>query len=62
MKTDGVVDYSMHYQELKHMIKNLYDLLNDREFDKADELSLRMIAETKLLNNSIRSIQASQKW
>lgn len=61
MKTE-VVDYSIHYQELKHMTKELYELLNKREFDKADDLSLRMIAEAKLLNNAIRSVQASQKW
>ena len=61
MKTE-VVDYSMHYLELKHMTKELYELLSKREFDKADELSLRMIAEAKLLNNAIRYVQASQIW
>ncbi len=62
VKISNVVDYSTHYQAVKHMTKDLYELLNNRQFDKADELSLQMLAEVKLLNNAIRSTQVACKW
>ena len=48
------VDYAPHYLESKRLLGELYILLNDREMKDAHEVSMKLLAEVRLLNTAIK--------
>jgi hypothetical protein len=52
-----VVDYALHVEELKNLIKTFHKQANEHKFKEAEETALRLLVEAKLLINSVRSAQ-----
>lgn len=48
------VDYAPHYLRAKELLGETYRLLNEKRITEAEELSIQLIAETKLMYNAIR--------
>lgn len=48
------LDYAPHYLRAKELLRSLYELLNDREMEKAEQISLQLLAEAKLLHNAVK--------
>lgn len=49
------VDYASHYLRARVLLGEMYKLLNERRFIEAEELSVQLLAEAKLLQNAIRT-------
>ncbi len=49
------VDYAPHYLRAKSLLRDIYEHLNDRDLDRAEELSFHLIAEVKLLSNAVKA-------
>lgn len=54
MKVVKVLDFAPHTDEIKRLVRDVYDSANDREFKNAEEAALKLVAEAKLLLNAIR--------
>lgn len=52
-----IVDYALHVEELKNLIRAVHEQANERKFEEAEETALRLLVEAKLLINSVRSAQ-----
>ena len=54
MEIAKVVDYASHIEELKRLIRDVHELANQRKQKEAEEVSLKLAVEVKLLLNAIR--------
>ena len=54
MEIAKVVDYAPHIEELKRLIRDVHELANQRKQKEAEEISLKLAVEVKLLLNAIR--------
>lgn len=54
MKVTQVVDYAPHSDEIKRLVREAYELSNERRFEEAEEIALRLVVEAKLFLNAIR--------
>ena len=54
MKVTKVIDFAPHTDEIKRLVRDVYDSANDREFKHAEEAALKLVVEAKLLLNAIR--------
>lgn len=54
MEIVKVVDYAVYTDEIKKLVKEAYELANERNFKKAEEAALKVVVEAKLLINAIR--------
>jgi hypothetical protein len=57
MELVEAVDYAPHVEELKNLIRDVYEQANERNLKEAEETALRLLVEAKLLLNAIRSAQ-----
>jgi hypothetical protein len=55
MEIANPVDYAPHYLRAKVLLGEMYKLLNERRITEAEELSIQLLAEAKLLHNAIRT-------
>lgn len=49
------IDYTPHYLQVKCLLRDVYELLSERRFSEAEELSVKLLAETKLLLNAVKA-------
>ena len=54
MKITQMIDYAPHLEELKKLLRQAHDLVNDHKYKEAEEVALKMTAEAKLFLNAIR--------
>ena len=54
MKIDEMIDYAPHLEELKKLLRQAHDLVNDHRYKEAEEVALKLTVEAKLLLNAIR--------
>lgn len=54
MEIVKVVDYAPHSDEIKRLVREAYELSNERRFEEAEEIALRLVVEAKLFLNAIR--------
>lgn len=54
MKVTQVVDYAPHSDEIKRLVREAYELSNERRFEEAEEVALKLVVEAKLFLNAIR--------
>lgn len=54
MKVTEVIDYAPHSDEIKRLVREAYNLANDRKREEAEEVALKLLAEAKLFLNAIR--------
>jgi hypothetical protein len=54
MEIAKVVDYAPHIEELKRLVRDVYELANERKHKEAEEIALKLAVEAKLLLNAIR--------
>ena len=54
MKVSEVVDYAPHIEEIKRLLRDVYDLANERKHREAEEIALKLAVEAKLLCVAIR--------
>lgn len=54
MKVAEVIDFAPHTDEIKRLVREVYESANDRKFENAEEAALKLVAEAKLLLNAIR--------
>lgn len=54
MKVSEVVDYAIHIEEIKRLLRDVYDLANERKHREAEEIVLKLAVEAKLLYVAIR--------
>lgn len=54
MKIAQMIDYAPHLEELKKLLRQAHDLVNDHKYKEAEEVALKMTAEAKLFLNAIR--------
>jgi len=55
METVNTVDYAPHYLRAKVLLGEIYKLLNERDFNLAEQLTLDLIVESRLLHNAVRA-------
>ena len=54
MEIVKVIDYASYLDEIKRLVRETYELSNERRFKEADEVALQLVVEAKLLLNAIR--------
>ena len=54
MEIVKVVDYAPHSDEIKRLVREAYELSNERRFEEAEEVALKLVVEAKLFLNAIR--------
>lgn len=54
MKVTKVIDFAPHTDEIKRLVREVYESANDRQFKDAEESALKLVVEAKLLLNAIR--------
>ena len=54
MKIAQMIDYAPHLEELKKLLRETHDLVNDHKYREAEEVALKLTVEAKLLLNAIR--------
>jgi len=55
MKIDEMIDYAPHLEELKKLLRETHDLVNDHKYKEAEEVALKMTVEAKLLLNAVKA-------
>lgn len=53
METVDLVDYAPHMLETKRILREMHELLIERKYGEAKELSLSLLTEVKLLTNAV---------
>lgn len=53
METVSLVDYAPHMLETKRLLHNMHELLIERKYEEAKELSFSLLVEVKLLSNAV---------
>lgn len=54
MKVSEVIDFAPHTDEIKRLVRQVYDSANNRDFKDAEEAALKLVVEAKLLLNAVR--------
>lgn len=54
MEIVKVIDYASYLDEIKRLVRETYELSNERRFKEAEEVALQLVVEAKLLLNAIR--------
>lgn len=54
MQTVEIVDYGPHIIQTKNLIRDIYNNLNNGQKEQAQELAFQLLAESKLLLNTIK--------
>ena len=54
MKIAEMIDYAPHFEELKKLLREAHDLVNDHKYKEAEETALKLLVEAKLFLNAIR--------
>lgn len=54
MEIVKVIDYASYLDEIKRLVRETYELSNERRFKEAEEAALQLVVEAKLLLNAIR--------
>jgi hypothetical protein len=54
MEIVKVIDYAPYLDEIKRLVRETYELSNERRFKEAEEVALQLVVEAKLLLNAIR--------
>ena len=54
MKVSEVLDFAPHTDEIKRLVRQVYDSANNRDFKDAEEAALKLVVEAKLLLNAVR--------
>jgi len=55
MKIAQMIDYAPHLEELKKLLRQTHDLVNDHKYKEAEEAALKMTVEAKLLLNAVKA-------
>ena len=55
MKIAEMIDYAPHLEELKKLLRQAHDLVNDHKYKEAEEAALKMTVEAKLLLNAVKA-------
>jgi hypothetical protein len=56
MEIVKVVDFAPHTDEIKRLVREVYELANDRRQEEAEEAALKLLVEAKLLLNAVRHV------
>jgi len=54
MKITEMIDYAPHLEELKKLLRQAHDLVNDHRYKEAEEVALKITVEAKLFLNAVR--------
>jgi hypothetical protein len=54
MQIAEVVDYGAHVIEARVILREINDCMNEGQMEKAEELALKLVVESKLLLNAIK--------
>ena len=54
MKIAEMFDYAPHLEELKKLLREAHDLVNDHKYKEAEETAFKLLVEAKLFLNAIR--------
>jgi len=54
MKVTQVIDFAPHTDEIKRLVREVYELSNERKHQEAEESALKLVVEAKLLLNAVR--------
>ena len=54
MEIVKVIDYASYLDEIKRLVRETYELSNERRFKEAEEVALQLVVEAKLLLNAVR--------
>lgn len=55
MEIANNIDYAPHYLRAKFLLRNIYELLNEHRIEEAEQLSIELLAEIKLLLNAVKA-------
>jgi hypothetical protein len=56
MEIVKVIDFAPHTDEIKRLVREVYELANDRRQEEAEEAALKLLVEVKLLLNAVRHV------
>jgi hypothetical protein len=56
MEIVKVIDFAPHTDEIKRLVREVYELANDRRQEEAEEAALKLLVEAKLLLNAVRHV------
>lgn len=56
MEIVKVIDFAPHTDEIKRLVREVYELANDRKQEEAEEAALKLLVEAKLLLNAVRHV------
>ena len=51
-----VIDFAPHTDEIKRLVREVYETANDRRQEEAEEAALKLLVEAKLLLNAVRHV------
>jgi len=54
MKVTQVIDFAPHTDEIKRLVREVYELSNEHKYQEAEESALKLVVEAKLLLNAVR--------
>jgi hypothetical protein len=54
MEIVKVIDFAPHTDEIKRLVREVYETANDRKQEEAEEAALKLLVEAKLLLNAVR--------
>ena len=54
MKIAEMIDYAPHLEELKKLLREAHDLVNDHKYKETEETAFKLLVEAKLFLNAIR--------
>jgi hypothetical protein len=56
MEIVKVIDFAPHTDEIKRLVREVYETANDRRQEEAEEAALKLLVEAKLLLNAVRHV------
>jgi hypothetical protein len=54
MEIVKVIDFAPHTDEIKRLVREVYELANEHKYQEAEEAALNLLVEAKLLLNAVR--------
>ena len=54
MEIVKVIDFAPHTDEIKRLVREVYELANEHKYQEAEEAALKLAVEAKLLLNAVR--------
>lgn len=60
MNTDNIIDYAMPMMRIEILLREMHDYLLDGHMDIAQDLSVNLITEAKLLCNTLILMEERQ--